>query len=600
VGGTPGEAHSLRCAALVERAVPLRIPLPGEAPDAAAGLAWSVRHDLPSNSLRGRSRRLALAALAACAFALVASPAAPAKPKPLPEAHVSPALLDDARSHPDAQFDVIVRGDGTEKADMLADRLAREVARDQGLLGEDAKAFAVSIGDQFESIAGFRVTLSGREVVHLATKDGVRSMTADAPLVSQATSNNQIWDDSVGASWYWTSSAFKAAKPVTIAVVDSGVDASAGISLGSRFLGQFDLGGGQTSGDSRGHGTFVAGIAAGNAPAYAGTAPNARVVALDVFDDQGVGTVSNAIRAVDWILANRTKYNIRVANFSLQSSQPSSFLTDPLDQAVERLWQAGIVVVAAAGNYAVTGQPSGVGFAPANDPFVITVGAADVNGTISQSDDVNAPWSAYGYTFDGFAKPELAAPGRYQIQPIGTKATLRTDLPGREAKGKNNYQLSGTSFAAPVVSGAAAILLGAHPEWTPDQVKGALMLSAQATPRAAAGSLGVGEVNVRAALSVAAPPNPNQALNAFLAPDPAGGALPVFDAARWSDTVAANPAWSAASWSSASWSSASWSSASWSSASWSSASWSSASWSSASWSSVARVNGAAADGLGIG
>ena len=104
-------------------------------------------------------------------------------------------------------------------------------------------------------------------------------------------------------------------------------------------------------GDGYGHGTFVAGIAAGGAPNYAGAAPKADLVSIDVMNDQGQATVGDVVKAADWILANKTKYNIKVANFSLHAVNRASVLFDPLDQAVERLWLNGIVVVAAAGNY---------------------------------------------------------------------------------------------------------------------------------------------------------------------------------------------------------------------------------------------------------
>jgi subtilisin family serine protease len=164
-------------------------------------------------------------------------------------------------------------------------------------------------------------------------------------------------------------------------------------------------------------------------------------------------------------------------------------------------------------------------------------------------------------------------------------------------------QLSGTSFAAPMVSAAAAALLGLHPEWTPDQVKGRLMLTASPLANAVPGSVGVGELDVKGATDKinGTPPNPNLALGSFVQQTPAG---PAFNADGWvTEARRVGASWSSASWSSASWSSA-WSSASWSSASWSSASWSSASWSSASWSSsagaLALVNNAATDSYGDG
>jgi len=215
---------------------------------------------------------------------------------------------------------------------------------------------------------------------------------------------------------------------------------------------------------------------------------------------------------------------------------------------------------------------------------VLTVGAADINRSIRSSDDFAAPWSAWGYTLDGFAKPELGAPGRYLIAAVPATATLMTERPAN-VRPYNTMELSGTSFAAPVVAGAAAQVLARHPEWTPDQVKGALMLSAADTPAATRGSLGVGMVNVGAAAAVVNPPNPNAALNAFVVP--AGdGSGPVFDAASWASVAQSDASWASASWASASWASASWASASWASASWASASWANASWASASWASA--------------
>jgi serine protease AprX len=274
----------------------------------------------------------------------------------------------------------------------------------------------------------------------------------------------------------------------------------------------------------------------------------------------------------------------------------------PLDQAVERLWQSGIVVTAAAGNYAVDGKPSGVLYAPANDPFVITVGAVDIHGSPDTRDDLNSPWSAYGYTNDGFAKPELGAPGRYLIAEVPGASTIFADYPANVIKA-DTIQLSGTSFAAPIVAGMAANLLGTHPGWTPDQVKGVLMGSAVPLGKAALNSVGVGEVNLQKAFELKETPNPNLALNQFLVPDPNGSGLLVFDGANWMQAAQNSASWNSASWNSASWNSASWNSASWNSASWNSASWNSASWNSASWNSASWnsvANNASGDGRGDG
>ncbi|MBM3676797.1 MAG: hypothetical protein FJW96_02795 [Actinobacteria bacterium] len=336
-------------------------------------------------------------------------------------------------------------------------------------------------------------------------------------------------------------------------------------------------GGLNSDGDGFGHGTLVAGIATGGAEVYSGVAPRAKLVSLDVLNDLGVGSMSDVIAACDWILQNKAQYNIRVANFSINAGAGASILFDPLDRAVERLWLNGVVVVASAGNYG--NIASGVLFSPANDPFVITVGASDVNGDGDgdKYNDFAAPWSSSGYTYDGFFKPELAAPGRQITSSVPAASTLATLFPSRKAA--SNYMwMSGTSFAAPLVSGTAAWMLARNPSWTPDQVKGALMLDAdEPDGYDAPGALGVGVLDSDGDPGTGNPPNPNAALNQFVVIDPTTGQK-VFDSASWASAAAANASWASASWSSASWANASWSSASWSSASWADASWADASW----------------------
>ncbi|MEO8289754.1 MAG: S8 family serine peptidase [Gaiellaceae bacterium] len=486
---------------------------------------------------------------------------------------VPAGLLADAQNHPNQTFSVIVQAKRGKKTDFVAATLAGSTSRHPGK--------AKGLKKRFASIPGVAAEVTGAQLVDLARQGGILAVTSDKRVrLSAQYTNDQGWVDTAGVSDFYVGMALSGLNVPAIAVVDSGVQALRP-DFGLRVVKQVSLTSltPNSAGDGRGHGTFVAGIAAGAALKYAGAAPTAPIVSIDVMDDSGMALTSDVIAAADWILANKARYNIRVANFSLQSSQAGSFMYDPLNKAVEKLWFSGVVVVAAAGNYGGNGQPTSVAYAPGNDPFVISVGASDLSGTPwTAADDTAAPWSAYGYTLDGFAKPELGAPGRYLVGPVPAGSTMATEQPAR-ITAPGYMWMSGTSFSAPVVSGAAALILAKNPSWTPDQVKGALMLSAK--PTAAGRALGVGEVNAKAAYNVTNPPNPNAALNQFVGPDGTGGVA--FDSASWASTAQADASWSSASWSSASWASASWSSASWANASWAAASWSSASWNAASW-----------------
>jgi serine protease AprX len=523
-------------------------------------------------------------AFVACALALLAP--LPANADPPPQAFVPTTLLQGARNAPGATFNVIVQGKRGQSTADVEDDVRAEVAADRGQ--------AQGIRRRFASISGVAAELTGAEIVSLAVHPGILAITEDAPVRlddSQSIyTSNQLWPYASGVAKFWQPASVGGLQAPAIAIVDSGVDPSAG-DFGSRveqpvtLTQQPD----NSPGDGRGHGTFVASIAAGQANGYAGAVPNAPIVSIDVMDDQGVALTSDVVAAADWIYEHKDEAGIRVANFSLNGTVPSSFQFDPVDKAVEKLWLSGVVVVAAAGNYAVDGQPSGVRFSPANDPFVITVGATDEAGTLSTDDDVTAPWSAYGYTLDGFAKPDIGAPGRYMVGAVPGTSTLALESPDRIVA-PGYMQLSGTSFAAPVVAGAAAYLLAVHPSWTPDQVKGALMSTASAMPTVQPGSAGAGAIDTAAAVKLTDPPNADGALAPFLVPDPSGGPTSVFDAATWAQVAAANPDWATAYWGSAYWGSAYWGSAYWGSAASADAYWGS--------SSVA--NNAAGDAVGTG
>jgi serine protease AprX len=509
------------------------------------------------------------------------------------KAYVPDTLLSAIQQDPGQSFDVIVQGDPKQKALGLIQKILADKSG-----SSDENVQSGNVKQEFTSIDGGQLTLTGKQILRIA-KNGIATSIVPNETVKMAgppllDSNTQLWTWATGAPVDWLNQTPDAA---TIAVVDSGIDATRTSDFGSRIIGQVNM----TSlspnspGDGYGHGTFVGSIAAGAAPGYAGVAPKAELLSIDVMNDQGQATVVDVVKAADWILANKTKYNIKVANFSLHAVNKASVMFDPLDQAVEKLWLSGIVVVAASGNYGTAGTPSGVNFAPGNDPFVITVGAADIGTNLGAGDDTNAPFSAYGYTPDGFAKPEIAAPGRYMIGAVPVGSMLTKLKPANVTDPVRGYmQLSGTSFAAPVISGVAAELLAQHPNWTPDQVKGALMATATPEPLAAKGSLGVGEVNIASARTYRkTPPNPNAGLNQFVSTALDG--TRTFNPAAWQAAALANRAWDTVAWSDVAWSDAAWSTVAWSDVAWADVAWASVAYGTVAWSDVAWSDAAWAD-----
>jgi serine protease AprX len=310
-----------------------------------------------------------------------------------------------------------------------------------------------------------------------------------------------------------------------------------------------------TATDRYGHGTHVAGLVAGNGRRlavtdplynrYIGTAPDANLISIKASDDAGRATIIDVIDGLQFAVDHKDDYGIKVVNLSLNSTDAQSYATDPLDAAAEAAWFAGLVVVTAAGNRGTAADA--VSYAPANDPFVITVGGVDDQGTKATDDDALAAWSSRGMTQDQYAKPDVVAPAAHIVGPLAPQSAFATLCPACIVDARY-FRVGGTSMASPIVAGIAADLLQAHPTWTPDQVKQALVTRTRPTLDGAA--------EVAADLALQARPS-GPPISAGIAPsiwlDPATGTL---DYARAS--------WRRASWSSATgdlaagWSRASW------------------------------------------
>jgi serine protease AprX len=323
----------------------------------------------------------------------------------------------------------------------------------------------------------------------------------------------------------------------------------------------------------------VAGIVGGRARPdrddgrYVGVAPDVALIDVDVSGEDGSARISQVIAGIEWVVEHRDAYRIRVLNISLLSAAAESYRTSLLDAAVELAWLKGIVVVVAAGN----GGPETALFPPANDPFALVVGATDDQGTLSPDDDRPVWFSSYGRTQDGVARPDLVAPGRRIVSVLSDRdAPLARRFPDRVVDGRY-IRLSGTSAAAPVVSGVVAQLLQLRPALMPDQVKWLLLRTARPVPGAGTGA---GYPQAAAAAGYAGavePANRGLAPNEYVAR--AGCAA--------SPAACAGVDWGSVSWDSVSWDAVAWESVSWDSVSWDTVAWDSVSWDSVSWDTVA-------------
>jgi serine protease AprX len=492
-------------------------------------------------------------ALATCAIAVAAATASDGRSQ-TPDGKIQARLARLAASlhDPDARIPVIVVGDGAVRAGKTHGRGTRAL----GLVG------------------GAGVAVAAKDLHALAAEDGVSYVALDAPVAPDglaapstpvsASSLASLYPGRIKANMPW--SAGYTGAGVGIAVVDSGAVPSA--DFGTRLV-QVRLDGQDAKvDDTYGHGTLVAGIAAGRATdgRYIGVAPAATVYALNVNRDGGTRS-SDVITALKWVFDNAHQYNIRVVNLSLGETVQSSYLQNPLDLAVERLWAAGVFVVVSAGNRGA----GAVDYAPAHDPLVMSVGAFDLMGTSGPGDDTVSPWSSYGETVNKIKKPELLAPGRRieSILSAGTALDGQAPAANRLAGGYANP--TGTSFAAPQVAGAAAIAFQGHPTWSPDNVKWLLLAKSGANVRGSK----IPTLDLSSAYNYAGTPGlANQKVQALVCA-PGSTCLT-------GDTIAS--AWDASSWNASSWNSSEWSASSWNASSWNTvADWDASSWNASSW-----------------
>jgi serine protease AprX len=350
------------------------------------------------------------------------------------------------------------------------------------------------VADKITIINAVVADVPTNALVSLSHMPGVVRVTPNRTVKPSGEAVDVEFVKAIGAAQVWESG--NMGQDVTVAVLDSGVNTKiqelAQKSNGgdNRILAYYDAMEDKlyqanklpkSPQDASGHGTHVAGII-GNSKfenkdnEYRGVAPKATFVAVRVLDETGVGSYADVLRGIEWVVQNKDTYNIRVLNISMYAPVYAPYWADPYNLAAMAAWQAGIVVVASAGNGGPDPMSIGV---PGNTPYIITVGAYTDNYTADDlGDDYIPPFSAAGPTLDAFVKPDVIAPGAHIISLMHQKTYLGETYPENRLNAKY-FKMAGTSMSAAAVSGISALMLNEHPDLTPDQVKYRLLITAR-------------------------------------------------------------------------------------------------------------------------
>jgi serine protease AprX len=424
------------------------------------------------------------------------------------------------------------------------------------------QSVAGTVTGDLHVINGLAAELKARDAVELARDKRVRAVSLNAVVKKNAAKAvaglATSYNEAIQSPFAWTHS--YTGKGVGVAVIDTGIQGDlpdfrvSQSDSTSRVVATATVNPDATSDDDGyGHGTHVAGIIAGNGRnrsssdplhgKYVGVAPDADLISVKVSDEHGDTTVLDVIYGLQFVVDFKDDYGIRVVNLSLESTEAESYKTDPLDAAVEAAWFKGVVVVAAAGNRG--DSDDAVSYAPGNDPYVISVGAVDDQGTKGNGDDALASWSSRGETQDGYSKPELVAPGARIVSTLAPGSDFTSMCATCVVDGEY-IRAGGTSMAAPMVAGAVANLLQAQPNLTPDQVKGILLRKNRGIDGYKGLSLaGITQANAGNVSS-------NEGLTPNELVDPATGEID-YARSRWSRSRWSRSRWSRSRWSHVAW-----------------------------------------------
>jgi serine protease AprX len=412
----------------------------------------------------------------------------------------APAAAGAASVRPATPEHVIVQGRVDEGG-------AAEAVRRAG--GEVTRSLPIVRGVAATIPSNARAALAGDPAVRAVTDDSavrVHSVLGDSTNPSTI---KPVYRDEIGATVLPATGA-----GVRVALIDTGVNETADLAgrvvriqdpggtpeLFRKNVGCVDFSGEGDCVDRYGHGTFLAGLIAGNGSAsgglYRGVAPGAEIVSLKIAGRNGAADVSKVLAAIQWVVSFREEYGIDVLNLSLGTNSKAPYWVDPLNYAVEQAWQSGVVVVVAAGN---SGGAFGTISKPADDPYVVTVGSVDDRETPATDDDRLPNYSSRGPAPFNVAKPDVVAPGSRLVSLRVPGSYVEEAAGPGQLAGTPYRRGSGTSMAAAVTSGAVALLLQRHADWSPDRVKYALTSTAGKVAARDPRLVGSGLVNVLAA-----------------------------------------------------------------------------------------------------
>jgi serine protease AprX len=448
-------------------------------------------------------------------------------------------------------------------------------------------------------VDGFVASVPTESVDDLADVANVRGLTVNSSVKVEGQYGENsgvasaVYSDVARASKAWGQGT--TGKGVTVAVIDTGVDISG--DLAGRVIGAADFSGeNEPYKDSYGHGTFVAGLIAGTGAGTNGTikgvAPEANIFSVKIAGKDGSTDLFRLLAALEFVAVHKDAFGIRVLNLSLGSDSTQSYKVDPLNFAVQRVWNSGIVVVASAGN-------SGRILKPGDDPLVVTVGAVDDKTTVTRTDDGIPSFSGVGPTLsDGLAKPDVVASGRSVVSSRAPNSTIATNFPNAVI-GDRYFKGSGTSASSAVVAGAAALVIQKSWNLSPNQVKHRLLSTAKPIATATVNQQGAGSIDAfNAVVST-----DTAAANQGVVPAAGGGSFQgssgsacfrdAEGACHTDAEVAAGTGfdesgfyaspWGGSTWTGSTWTGSTWANSQWNGSTWTGSTWAGSTWTGSTW-----------------